>query len=150
MFQGMIGNFLFKCNNVINSIMLNILDKDTYKNLYKYYGKYRGKLQHYIPINGNHASQITENIFIGDIYSPYDKTFLEKNGITNIITAIAGMEPIYNKEYEYLNINIIDINSQEIFDQFDDVNQYIDSLIEQNKKVLVHCVCGVSRSSSLE
>ena len=145
----MISNLLFKCNNIINSLMLNILDENIYKNLYSYYGKYRGKLQYYIPSKGVHAHKITENLFIGDIHSPYNKNFLKDNDISTIITAIAGMEPIYPKEFEYLNINIIDINTQEIIDQFDSVNEFIDSIIEKNEKILVHCVCGVSRSVSL-
>ena len=54
-----------------------------------------------------------------------------------------------NSPLTILNIGIFDSITEDIFKYFDIVGSYIIINLKQNKKVLVHCKAGISRSSTL-
>ena len=58
------------------------------------YGKIRSYVQGYISTEFN-THEIMPNIFLGDIASAYNKGELEKHGITHVITAILGVDPVF-------------------------------------------------------
>ena len=41
------------------------------------------------------------------------------------------------------------LKEQNLLDKFDDAITFIDKAISENGKVLIHCICGVSRSVSV-
>lgn len=135
--------------DTINSTLYNYLNYNTYDSLYKLYGKYRGKIQHYIPYYKYSITQITPNIYIGDIHSASSSKLLNELGIKNVICAIKGMDPMFPNELNYMNLDLIDTELQQISDVFDDTNKFIEKCISNDEKILVHCVCGVSRSVSI-
>jgi len=137
------------CIDKINNTLLNVLDQDTYNSLYRLYGKYRGKMQYYIPYYGYSITQITENIFIGDIHAASNVDVLNELNIKNIVCAIKGMEPMFPNNFNYINLDLIDAEFQKISHVFNNTNKFIENCINNNEKVLVHCVCGVSRSVTL-
>ena len=137
------------CMDTINNSLLNMLNYNTYDSLYRLYGRYRGKIQHYIPYYKYSINRITENIYIGDIHSASSLKVLKDLDIKNVICAIKGMEPMFPNDLNYINLELIDTELQQINDVFDDTNKFIEKCISNNEKILVHCVCGVSRSVSI-
>ena len=87
--------------DTINNTLYNYLNYNTYDSLYKLYGKYRGKIQHYIPYYKYSITQITPNIYIGDIHSASSSKLLKELGIKNVICAIKGMDPMFPNEFNY-------------------------------------------------
>ena len=59
------------------------------------------------------------------------------------------MEPMYPDNYNYINLDLIDAEFQKISHVFNSTNKFIDNCISKNEKILVHCVCGVSRSVTI-
>lgn len=94
-------------------------------------------------------SQITENIFISDLATIYNEEILNEHGVTHIISLILGLKPLYPEKYTYLNIHVQDIPEENINIYFDQSIEFIENAIKGGGKVLVHCSCGVSRSSTI-
>jgi protein-tyrosine phosphatase len=78
---------------------------------------------------------------------------LLKEGITHIINVTKNL-PFYHEnskriKIEYLRIPVNDGFDQDIRKYFDETNNFIDKVKEQNGKVFVHCQAGISRSPSI-
>jgi hypothetical protein len=112
------------------------------------YGKLRSYVQPWISTEPN-FDEIIPGLYVGDIASAYNKNALKKTGITHVVTAVLGISPIFPKEFQYENFPLRDITNQNIEYCFERSNKYISKAIRNNGKVLVHCLCGVSRSSTL-
>ena len=60
------------------------------------------------------------------------------------------MAPYFPETFVYKTIPLIDSPSENIFKYFDSTNKYIDDAIHnQEGKILVHCICGASRSATI-
>ena len=112
------------------------------------YGKLRSYVQPYISTTFN-ASKICEGVYLGDISSAYNKEKLKEQGITHILCTILGVEPVFPNDFVYKNIYLRDVPSQEILNYLDECADFIDQAQKQGGKVLVHCMCGISRSASM-
>ena len=86
---------------------------------------------------------------MGDIASAYNKRKLKELGITHILCTILGVDPVYPKDFKYKNIYLRDVSSQIIMDYLDECSDFIQEAKESGGKVLVHCMCGISRSASM-
>ena len=93
-------------------------------------------------------SRITKHVYIGNISAAYHKDFLKENNIEYMITVISDI-PKINEDLTSLNINIIDVPNNNIKDHFSLTNTFIETAIHHNKNILIHCVCGVSRSITI-
>src|SRR5579871_1468570 len=111
-------------------------------------GKLRNTFQFYWSTTWN-GSQITENIWISDLASAYNRQKLLELGITHVVTTVLGITPIFPEDFEYMNIEAQDIPSQDLQQYFRDSTQFIEKAIRGGGKVLVHCSYGVSRSASV-
>ena len=97
-------------------------------------------------IQSEFIDKITDKIFLGDIDGATDFDYFSKEKINNVLSII-------NKPHEYqkedkINHKVIPI------DDFDDVNiiKYFKEcieFIEKADKVFIHCMCGISRSSTI-
>ena len=126
------------------------LPKPVFNSIYTAYSKLRGNYHYYLPYTKEfQATQITENLYIGDIYSLYQREFLKQNGITHVVSVVLGISPPYPNDFKYLTLNAIDEEKQNLIDKFDDAITFIDKAINENGKVLIHCICGVSRSVTI-
>jgi hypothetical protein len=93
---------------------------------------------------------VKDKIYLSGVYSAANVPNIMKLGI-DIIVSIMHTEPFKNKK-EYEGINCVFYPADDEDDQ--NISQYFDqfnTLVRENpnKKILVHCHCGVSRSVSL-
>jgi hypothetical protein len=112
------------------------------------WGKFRSYAQPYISTEFN-ADQVTDDIYIGDLASSCNKEELQNIGITHVLTAIIGVDPLFPDDFEYKNIYVNDNEWADIQEYFEECVKFIDDAVSSGGKVFVHCMCGVSRSSTL-
>ena len=91
------------------------------------------------------------NVWLGGLASACDRSALRARGITRIITAVYDVNPIFPNDPEliYLKIPVLDKPTEEIAKHFDKAVDFIDESVRNGHGVLVHCVYGISRSSTL-
>ena len=94
-------------------------------------------------------SAITDCIYISNIASACNLAELKRLGITHVISVLPGFNPIYPEDIVYMNIHIRDTDDAPISDYFKASYDFIDEAVERGGKVLVHCLRGVSRSTTL-
>lgn len=113
------------------------------------YGKIRGYLQPHIYIDSTYDEIIRDFLYISDLPSACNYEAMRDLGITHIICIIQGVDPIFPECFVYHNIHIDDKPKANIIDYFDECCDFIDNARRENGKVLVHCMCGVSRSATI-
>lgn len=100
-----------------------------------------------------YANEIFPNfLYLGDCANAADITQHQTLGITHIVDASntrVSKSIAQNNNIEYLEIRIMDSASAAIGEHFDTVHNFIEAAREAGGKVLVHCMAGISRSSSL-
>jgi predicted protein tyrosine phosphatase len=102
-------------------------------------------------VHGRNSDSSFE-IHLGGIPSLYNKERLMENGITHILTAILGVKGQYSKVkdgFTTLNIPVRDVEWEQLDKYFDTAVDFIKECESEGGKVFVHCMCGVSRSSTL-
>ena len=97
-------------------------------------------------IPSDFIDKITDKIYLGDIDGASDFDYFSKENINNVLSII-NRPPDYSDENK-INHKIIDI------DDFENVNiiKYFKEcieFIEKANKVFIHCMCGISRSSTI-
>jgi len=95
------------------------------------------------------ASEILDGMYIGSISSVYDFNKLKEIGITHIISVLAGFNPPFPNDFKYLILNALDTTNTDMSKNFESTNNFIDDAIENNGKVLIHCMAGRSRSVTI-
>ncbi|XP_028399851.1 dual specificity protein phosphatase 14-like [Dendronephthya gigantea] len=94
------------------------------------------------------VNAVTDFLYLGGI-AGVKKDFLLDNGINLIINATMEM-PDYNSHgVENYKVKVDDAPGARIEKYFDKVSDLIEDKRKHGQKVFVHCVAGVSRSSSL-
>lgn len=113
------------------------------------YGKVRSYVQPWISTDFN-VNQVDEaGVFIGDIASAYNRDELKALGITHVITAILGVNAPFPEDFVYLTLPVRDVESEDMMQHLETTTDFINDAIQSGGKVLVHCVCGVSRSATI-
>ncbi len=95
------------------------------------------------------ASKITDRLYLSDLASACNLEALKENNITHIICVILAVDPIFQNDFEYLNIPARDIDEENLYKYFDQSYKFIEDAIAQGGNVLVHCAYGRSRSASI-
>ena len=95
------------------------------------------------------ANEIVLNIFLGNIDSVYDPDTLNKKNIKNIISVINGFEPPYPSDFNYLVLDSLDTINTKLQDKFELTYDFIEQALDRNEKILIHCMYGRSRSSTI-
>ena len=125
-------------NTTNNNIINNINEQNMINNNQKNIDIYRSLTR---PM-----SQITNNIYLGNIYDAQNIEKLLSMGIRKVLSLITETELLrYPPEIEHKLINIDDFPRQNIIQYFGECLLFI----EDNKKVLVHCWAGASRSATI-
>jgi len=95
------------------------------------------------------ASQIIENLWVGDIRSPCNKDSLKENNIEMIVSAVYGATAHHPFHFTYEKANLRDTEDENILDEIIRLLPEIRHQILQNKGVLIHCIKGASRSATI-
>ena len=103
--------------------------------------------------------KVCDGLFIGDYDTSNNKAALLHHGITHVLTLISDGVATYPHLFAYHIVRIHDSHTQDIAATFESCNNFIrGALKERNGEkrgeggeggVLVHCECGVSRSSTV-
>jgi len=99
--------------------------------------------------NNNDISQITDNIYVGNLSTGTNKELLKELGITHVVSALSHFYPPHPDDFQYLHVYAYDVIDFDISKDFENSNQFIDDAIKNGGKVYIHCMCGVSRSVTL-
>ncbi len=96
-----------------------------------------------------YVTQILPHLYLGDIETSQDEVLLRSLNISQIINL--SNEPCYIKldGIRYEDITIDDYKSTDISVYFDKCDEIISQSRKKGENILVHCVCGVSRSVSI-
>lgn len=95
------------------------------------------------------ADEIVDGIFLGALSSSFNKEEMKKRGITHVVSVLAGYEPPFPEDFNYMVINALDNQSSNLIEVFDEVNLFIVEAIMNNSNVLIHCAYGRSRSATI-
>lgn len=107
-------------------------------------------------------SEITDHIFIGNVHTVTNKYTTEDTHILDILKIDVVISALTDYEYnnygidqsefpdkEWHKLIIEDDEEEKISEHFERTHEIIQAAIAQNKKVLVHCAAGISRSPTL-
>jgi len=97
---------------------------------------------------GNGMNKIYPGLYVGSIRDSQDAKQLEDNGITHIVS-IHDAASQGNHNVKYLCIQASDYAQQDIKQYFSQTNHFIHEARVNGGNVLVHCLAGVSRSTSI-
>ena len=97
----------------------------------------------------NSPVEIIPHLFLGSIGSASNLKQLQNFKITHIICCAKGVQNFFPDNFKYLNINLLDSQTEPIKKHFEESNKFIDDAIQNKGNVLIHCHAGISRSSSI-
>ena len=96
----------------------------------------------------NQPAEVVEGLYQGSIGAALNKDNLKKLGITHVLTCADKIKPSFPDEFTYKCIPALDTPVQNILKFFEEANEFIESALSADGKVLVHCFAGKSRASS--
>ncbi|XP_034950054.1 dual specificity protein phosphatase 3 [Chelonus insularis] len=103
------------------------------------------------------CDEVYPGIFIGDASTAKNREYLMRIGVTHVVNAAEGNRFGHvntNQNYysttpiKYLGLPLTDLPSVDISQYFNVVANFIDDAIRSGGKVFVHCMLGISRSST--
>ena len=94
-------------------------------------------------------NMVYPGIYIGNYSTSTNLELLQGIGITNIISVIPSFNPPFQDKFKYYHIPAYDDESQDLSTQFEKSNQYIQEILQNKGKVLIHCMVGRSRSVTI-
>ncbi|CAM2713566.1 unnamed protein product [Rotaria socialis] len=100
-------------------------------------------LQHY-PM-----THIIDGLFIGSEANAKNLEELSSTQIRHIVNVTSHVPAYHPDQFNYYHISADDTQKQNLLNHFDQAYQFIHKAIENNEKVLVHCVAGISRSPAI-
>ena len=95
------------------------------------------------------ANQIVENLWLGGISSVCNKDSLQERNISLIITAVYGSSAAFPYDFKYSRSALKDIENEDILPEIVRLVPEIRREILEKRGVLVSCVKGRSRSSTI-
>lgn len=93
-------------------------------------------------------SQIFSNLYLGAYINAVDFKWLVDRKITHIVN-LSQLPNIYQNNFNYLKIDIYDSETENISIYFNTIANFIEQALQQGGCVFVHCMAGISRSSTV-
>eukprot|EP00033_Pygsuia_biforma_P003507 GCRY01003838.1.p1 GENE.GCRY01003838.1~~GCRY01003838.1.p1 ORF type:complete len:130 (-),score=18.54 GCRY01003838.1:569-958(-) len=92
--------------------------------------------------------EVSDNIFLGSLECAKNEEDLKQKGITHILT-VGRLIPLFPQDFKYFVLEIDDMETSFILESFNSAIEFIHDALENDGKVLIHCVAGVSRSPTI-
>ena len=90
--------------------------------------------------------KIIDNIYLGNCIAAADVDYLKKEGIEKVLTVMNYGCPEYKEnDFEHKTFLVEDFGGQNIIQYFGECLNFI----KGDKKILVHCMAGASRSATI-
>jgi len=89
------------------------------------------------------------NIYIGNYSVSTNLKILQGLGISHIISVLPTFNPPFPNDFKYLHIPAYDDETQNIYKFFSESCQFISNTLNENGKILIHCMVGRSRSITI-
>jgi len=119
---------------------------------YYIYGRMRHYYHSYIsPTREFQGNEILKNIYIGDINDAYNIVELKEKGITTVISVVSGIYNSYKEDsgIKQIYVEMKDTENEELTGKIENVIELLHNEVKNGEKILIHCICGVSRSVSI-
>ena len=106
-------------------------------------------------MNSNDIDEIIPRLFISNWDTSNNPSALENKNIKAVITLETTPKPDYILYYykikgiDYMYINLPDFPGADISKYFDTTYNFIKKHLSKGENVLVHCMAGISRSSTI-
>jgi dual specificity MAP kinase phosphatase len=94
-------------------------------------------------------TEILDGLFIGSESNAQNLDELSSEDIRYIVNVTSHVPLYHSDQFHYYHIPADDTQKQNLLDYFDQAYTFISNAIENNEKVLVHCVAGISRSPAI-
>ena len=91
---------------------------------------------------------IIDNIYLGDVNAASDEAYLKEHNITTVVNCAISCKSNYT-DIKYIELKLYDDKSQSLFPKLEVAYDFIKKNTKKNENILVHCKCGISRSTSL-
>ena len=151
----------------IYSLLYTIIQVTKDKSYYLLYGEKEENKDGYIVVERMRKKPLTESIYdhvsapfisitsiddiiyLGNAYNAADYYYLKQFGITGIVNACNEISNYFEDDFKYFNIDILDINNSSIYNFFDPFIKFVEKILEEDGKIMIHCFMGSSRSAIL-
>jgi dual specificity MAP kinase phosphatase len=94
-------------------------------------------------------TRIIDGLFIGSESNAKNLEELSSEQIRYIVNVTSHLPLYHSDKLHYYQIPADDTQKQNLIDYFDEAYRFIRNAIDNNEKVLVHCVAGISRSPAI-
>ena len=151
----------------IYSLLYTIIQVTKDKSYYLLYGEKEENKDGYIVVERMRKKPLTESIYdhvsapfisitsiddiiyLGNAYNAADYYYLKQFGITGIVNACNEISNYFEDDFKYFKIDILDINNSSIYNFFDPFIKFVEKILEEDGKIMIHCFMGSSRSAIL-
>lgn len=100
-------------------------------------------------INNHPMTHIIDGLFIGSESNARNFDELSSEHIRRIVNVTSHVPLYHSEQIQYCHLPADDTQKQNLLEYFDRAYSFIHNAIENNEKVLVHCVAGISRSPAI-
>ncbi|XP_036390959.1 dual specificity protein phosphatase 22-A [Megalops cyprinoides] len=97
---------------------------------------------------GNGMNKVVDGLYLGNVRDSENTEELSKNGITHILSVYHNAKPVL-QDMTYLCIQAADSSNQNLLQHFKECIGFIHESRLKGGACLVHCLAGVSRSTTL-
>ncbi|CAF1290280.1 unnamed protein product [Adineta steineri] len=92
---------------------------------------------------------VIDGLYIGSQDAASNLPCLNECKITHILNVATGIQNAFPHQYNYLDIELLDVPETNISKVFTQTNKFIEQALADHGCVLVHCNAGISRSASI-
>jgi len=100
-------------------------------------------------INSHPMTHIIDGLFIGSELNARNFDELSSEQIRRVVNVTSHVPLYHSNQIRYCHLPADDTQKQNLLEYFDRAYSFIRDAIENNEKVLVHCVAGISRSPAI-
>ncbi|CAF1176037.1 unnamed protein product [Adineta ricciae] len=100
-------------------------------------------------IDNHPMTHIIDGLYIGSETNAKNLEELSSERIRSIVNVTSHVPLYHSEQFQYCHLPADDTQKQNLLEYFDQAYSFICKSLENNEKVLVHCVAGISRSPAI-